>query len=1027
MKFSSRAFLFALLLGPAAAFAQDGPPQALEAANNLYNAGDYPAAVEAYEGVLRDYPTSPVVPNAQVQLAFSYYLTGENQKSLETLKKFSDGPPAPAELAELATFLAPQALSALAAALKPEDPARKTNYVEAIKQFAAFAQKYPQSAEVEFANYGSAIASFQVGDFAAAQAMLETNLRRFPTSPGILDSQNLLALIFATEGSKLLGAEGADQEAAFALYTKSAGLLREIIEKKTDLALVNAAQFQLGEILLNEAAFSPEDRKPVLLEQARNAFRGVLPQDTIIALQQKKIDGIPALRRAALAARDNAALRRIDRQAERDRRKLAELQSRPDQTVTALQKIGESYFQAGEYDESRVVLAHIEPLLADDEDKKRNLYFLAMTYAVQNAADPAVARYDAFQRAHQGDPIAANLPVAVGNLFLTHPDPAVRNPEKAAQYFKEAAEIYPKSPFLGLSIVNEATARAQQGDFDGALKTYRDFLATNPPAEVGAVAQLGIGNVCKEQGKWDDAITAYKELVTKFPQARQVEEAEFWVAVGTQQKGDHEGSLPLIAAFVTKYPQTPLTPSALYSAAAAKLALGRNDEAVATMAAIAENFPQSQPAPFTYFQRAQLAGAAQESDEVVRLMTEFAEKYPADDKVFFAFDSIGQTETNRGNLGAAVAAYQGFIGKYSADPKAPEALLKIADLHRAAAERNGRYGALTPEEQEKWKVALAASITAGEKMTATYPDSAQLGLGLRSLLTSKKLELAAELIDAAALEKYFADLAASAPDGAKSKILFTRAAFISEKDPARALEEMNQAYDAALVYAPSDLDLYGLALLGSGQADQAKAVFEKIAADYPNPAGQEPAAAPPAIQEAQAISLFGLGRVAQEQKDVTGAGALFEKLKSLYPWSPKVLEANYGIAASLKEQGKGDEAVALLTQIIRAPNAPTDLRANAMLLGGYIQKDKGERDAAIDYFIKISAFYEGVPTAAAAGLWEGGQLLELQVTELQTSDPEKANKQKAQVLRAYKELTEKFPDSEFAPKAQERLNALGPQ
>ena len=63
--------------------------------------------------------------------------------------------------------------------------------------------------------------------------------------------------------------------------------------------------------------------------------------------------------------------------------------------------------------------------------------------------------------------------------------------------------------------------------------------------------------------------------------------------------------------------------------------------------------------------------------------------------------------------------------------------------------------------------------------------------------------------------------------------------------------------------------------------------------------------------------------------------------------------------------------------------------------------------------------------AAATGLWEGGQLLELQVTELQTSDPEKAGKQKTQVLRAYKELTEKFPDSEFAPKAKERLSALG--
>ena len=51
-----------------------------------------------------------------------------------------------------------------------------------------------------------------------------------------------------------------------------------------------------------------------------------------------------------------------------------------------------------------------------------------MTYAVQNAADPAVTRYYAFQRAHKGDPIAANLPIALGNLFLAHPDPAARNP-----------------------------------------------------------------------------------------------------------------------------------------------------------------------------------------------------------------------------------------------------------------------------------------------------------------------------------------------------------------------------------------------------------------------------------------------------------------------------------------------------------------------------------------------------------------------------------------------------------------------
>ena len=1027
MRLSSRALALIFVCLASTVFGQQSPQQALEAANNIYIGGDYKAAVAAYDKFLADYPTSTQVPGAQVQLAFSYYLTGENQKALDTLKKFYDGPKPPDELTELAAFLEPQALAGLAASLKPGDAARKTNYEAAIKKFTDFIQKYPQSQEIEAANFGSAIASFQIGDLTAAKTALETNLSRFPNSGSMLESQNLLALVFATEGSKILSGDGEDKTAAFALYTKSADLLRDIIQKKSDLTLVNAAQFQLGEILLSEAAFAPEDRKPALLDEARKAFRGVLPKDEILVLQQKKIDNIPAQRRAALAARNTAELKRIDRQAERDRRKLAELESRPDQTVTALQKIGETYFQQGTYDESRVVLAHVESLLTDDDDQKRNLYFITMTYALQNAADPATARYETFQSSHKGDDIAANLPVAMGNLFLTHPDPNIRNPEKAAAYFREAAELYPQSPLRGLSVVNEATARAQLGDFDGALKTYRDFLATNPPPEIGAVAQLGIGNVLKDQGQWDDAIAAYKQLTEKFPQADQMEEAEFWIAVGTQQKGDNEGSLPLIDAYVKKYPQTPLTPSALYSAAAAKLALGRNDEAVATMTEIAEKFPQSQPAPFTYFQRAQLAGAAAQGDEVIRLMNAFIEKYPQDDKIYFAFDSIGQTESNRGNVNEAIAAYSRFVEQYPAAPKAPEALLKVAELQRISAERLGRYGALTPAEQEQWRAALTASIAAGEKMVASYPESAELALGLRSLLTAKKLELSAEIIDQAGVEKYFEDLSATAPEGAKSKILFARAAFISEQDPARALEEMNKAYDASLVYAPSDLDLYGLALLENNQAEQAQAVFEKIAVDYPNPAGQEPTAAAPAIQEAQAISLFGLGRVAQKQGDISGAGTLFEKLKSLYPWSPKVLEANYGIAASLRQQGKTDEATALLTQIIRAPNASAKLRADAMLLGGFIQKDKGERDAAIDYFIKISAFYEGVPEAASTGLWEGGQLLEQQVAELQTSDPEKAKKQRAQVIRAFKELSEKFPDSEFAPKAKERLNALGAQ
>ena len=143
------------------------------------------------------------------------------------------------------------------------------------------------------------------------------------------------------------------------------------------------------------------------------------------------------------------------------------------------------------------------------------------------------------------------------------------------------------------------------------------------------------------------------------------------------------------------------------------------------------------------------------------------------------------------------------------------------------------------------------------------------------------------------------------------------------------------------------------------------------------------------VQEAQAIALFGRARVAQERGQTGPAGQLFQELKALYPWSPKVLEADYGIAQSLKEQGKLDEAVTLLTGLIRAPTATAQVRAKAMLLGGTIMvekaktaADQSQKDeflgAAIDYFIKIAQFYGGVPTAASEGLWMGAQLLEQQ-------------------------------------------------
>ena len=51
---------------------------------------------------------------------------------------------------------------------------------------------------------------------------------------------------------------------AFDLYKRATDYLREIIKKQEDVALINEANFQLGEILLNQATYTSESERPNL-------------------------------------------------------------------------------------------------------------------------------------------------------------------------------------------------------------------------------------------------------------------------------------------------------------------------------------------------------------------------------------------------------------------------------------------------------------------------------------------------------------------------------------------------------------------------------------------------------------------------------------------------------------------------------------------------------------------------------------------------------------------------------------------
>lgn len=1023
-----------LLLTPLVALHAQSKPaaDAKAAADELYSAGNFQAAADAYAKILKDFPTDGIVSGVQIQLGFSQFFLGQFDQAQATLAKAVSGPPLSPELKQIVDSLLPQILLAKAGGMPASDPKRAAAYNEAIAKFTDYIAKNQQAPDLENAIYSKAVAEFSVQKYDDAVKDLELNLQKFPQSSTIASTRNLLAITLATQGSQELSKTGsADKAKAFALYKRAIEQLQDIINKKQDIAIINEAQFQLGEILLNQAGFSPEAERPALYQQALDAFRSVAPKEQIIQWQQQLIQGFPAKRLQAIQTKNEAARKQLDRDNERELKKLAELQAKPDQTATALLKMAEIYFQQGKNNQARVILDHVKTFLQQEEDKKRALYFTAMTYALQNAVDRAPGLYNEFTSKYKGDALADNLPVVMGSMYLN-----LDKPTDAVGYFDQSLALYPNGRFVGLSVVSKASAEKRLGKIDDAMRTFQSFLAKNPPAEIGVIAQSELASIYKDTQKWDEAIAAFKMVKDKYPGTPQAVDADYWIGVCTQQKNDPAGAIPILEAFAKANPKNPLAPLALYAKGTAQIALTQKAEGIATLASLADQYPDSQPAPFTFFMRAQLFGQDGKADELIALMKQFIEKYPKDDKVFFAYDSIAQTALNSGKTDEGLAAYREFAEKYPESPQAGDAMLKVAELQRAKAEAIGRYAALNEQERSLWKTLLDGSVSTSEEIIKKYPDSPALALNLQTLLNAQRMLLSAELKKAPDVEQYFQSLADSATTpAAKSKITFALANYVSEQDAVRALKLMNEAYKPEIIFSPQDMDFYGSALIKEKKLAEAKAVFEQLAKYYPIPPNVPPNGAPQIVQEAQAISLFGLGRVAQEQGDTAGAGKLFEQLKALYPWSPKVLEADYGIAQSFKSQGKLDEGTTLLTAIIRNPNGTAELRANAMLLGGDIMVEKMNQttdpklktefmEAAIDYYIKIAQFYAGVPKPAAEGLWKGAQLLEQQAAGI--TDPKLKATQLGKARAAYEQLTKDYPNSEYAPKAQERLGALGP-
>lgn len=975
----------------------------------------------AYERFLKDYPTSEFAFQAQLDLANALYLARKFDDAIGVLRKFLAAPASASqpELLEAAAALLPEASAQKAAMLK-DTAAKKTAFEEAVREFGIFLEKYTRSPGADAALHGRAVANFQLGKFAEAALDLRRNLREFAARESAPGSQFLLALTLAAQASKI--AQANDPNVG-KLYGEAETLFADLVARKPDVALANDAQFQLGDVLIACAGTQPENVRAATLGRALEAFRAVEGKAPIVAAQTVRVEAVKTSLRGAAANR--AEFGRLSGVLRREMTKLGQLQAREDDpALSARLRCAVVFYQLKKYDETRVLLGALAPLVTKPADEKIVGLYTALALAAQGALEPAAEAYERFQAKFAGDPSAEPLPLALGSMFLRAspqgPDAAAR----AGKYFDDFARLYPGSRLRDVALVEAAEVSARAGKFDAALKTLDDVLKTKPRTEVAAAAELTRARVLREKGDLANALADFKKVRDTFAGRPEAAEAAFWVGVVALQNRDAGGAVAELKAFLDRFANHPLSPAAQLALGRAQEAAGDKPSALATLRALPEKWPASLEAGQSYFLRANLLYAEKRAAEAAGALREFTEKYPHDEKALEACDVMAALESANGAAGvkAAVTGYQKFLDSNgSSSPKAPVALLKIAALWKKLAVAQGSYLVLGATEREVWTNAVNRSVAASEAVMEKYPDSAAFAGALGNFVDCQRSLLVAKLKTEAQVAESFAALAKR--EATRGRVRFAAARLAAERDPAKGLAEMRAAYDPGTRYSPADLDGFTQGLLREGDFATADAVLQKLARDYPATGAGDPARAEE-TQEAQALALYGEGRLAEARGDFEAAARAYEKLKATYPRSNKFAEASVGIARRLLAAGRPDDALKLLGEAMRHAATPSEVRARALLLTAEVFKAKNDLPAAIDSFLKVAAFYPATQPEAPSALWEGAQLLEKQAAGLSETTTPKRSDQLARARKAYADLGAKYAQNVLAAKARERFEAL---
>ncbi|MBD3346699.1 MAG: tetratricopeptide repeat protein [Chitinivibrionales bacterium] len=326
-----------------------------------------------------------------------------------------------------------------------------------------------------------------------------------------------------------------------------------------------------------------------------------------------------------------------------------------------------------------------------------------------------------YQKLFPGSSNAAEVAYLGGNIHYM-----AKAYDKAIADFKFIIDTYATSKFADKSFRMLAKSYASSGEYDLALRKYKELLSRTDPKtkDYQEVIDLGAATIyqkaeeMEKAGNYMGAADVYKSILSEFPKSKVADRGWFEAAVCYEEAKSNELAAATFEELPVKFPKSTLREKAFVRAASnyekqEKWELAANvylkaantitnaEFAIPTLASasecyekidnhdmagkmyeiVFERYADDPKTPQALYKGALILEKGKLYGRAIKAYHILAEKYPKSEFSEDASFSIGICHEKAGNYSAAAEAFSDFAKKFSNKGKQIEALINAGDAY----------------------------------------------------------------------------------------------------------------------------------------------------------------------------------------------------------------------------------------------------------------------------------------------------------------------------------------------------------